>query len=115
MLTLPGNYKIEVKQGQTLYKVWTWTAGGVAVNLTGYLGAKMMVRGVNGNLLLTCNLGAEITLGGIAGTVTLNVADDVILSLPVGDHKYDIRLTNSAGQDFYFLEGDCSIDVSYTS
>ena len=92
---------LEARQGDTFVYTFTWTAGGSPVNLTGCQ-ASMQVRPNYGrpalitlsSQSLTAN-GSGLTLGGTAGTVTVNISATDAQTLQSG--VYDIEVLMADG------------------
>jgi hypothetical protein len=47
----------------------------------------------------------EITLGGTAGTISLQLTDAQTDTIPAGTAVYDLRMTNPSGASTKLLEG----------
>lgn len=98
-VAIAGTYNIIADQGATFNRVVTYNdSNGVPVNLTGYT-AKMQIRPTPGASELAVELSTvngRITLGGSAGTVTLNVAA-ADMEFSAGQYAYDLELTSGSG------------------
>jgi hypothetical protein len=93
----------------------TWKIDNVAVNLTGYtarLQARIDVDETETILSLTT--GAGITLGGAAGTITLNQTATQTALLPKGEYVYDLELQSSGGIVTRLLQGELNISAEVT-
>ncbi len=92
-----GNYNIVCDQGSTLTRVLTWkNSNGTAVDLTNYT-ARMQVRtnyASNTALLSLTTENGGITLGGVAGTITL-VATATATAALAAD-TYDLEMITGA-------------------
>ena len=87
----------------------------VAVNLTGYtarLQARIDVDETDTILSLTT--GAGITLGGAAGTITLDQTAGQTAVLPKGEYVYDLELQSSGGVVTRLLQGELNISAEVT-
>jgi len=96
-MALAGAYDIIIDQGATYSQVITWKdSAGTPVSLVGYT-ARMQVRGIPSSSDIVIELTTEngrITLGGVAGTVTLTIAASDTAALAAGSMKYDLELVN---------------------
>lgn len=99
-MTAPaGIYDIVADQGATFQRVLTWKdSNGAAVNLTGY-SARMQVRRrpSDGEPLVSLTTqNGRITLGGAAGTITLDCPASE-MDFVDGDWVYDLELESGSG------------------
>jgi hypothetical protein len=93
----------------------TWKIDNVAVNLTGYtarLQARIDVDETDTILSLTT--GAGITLGGAAGTISLDQTATQTALLPKGEYVYDLELQSSGGIVTRLLQGELNISAEVT-
>ena len=94
-----GVYNILADQGATFTRTITWTnTAGSPVNLTGYT-ARMSLRVTYTDSTVALSLTTEngrITLGGVAGTITLNVDATTMAALSAKSYVYDLELVNGA-------------------
>ena len=106
MNLIPGDSPFTIYKGQTLRRVLTWTAGGVAVNLTGYTAALKARKGISSDpeINLTTENGG-ITLGGALGTITLYMSATATAALDFGDAVYDLKLIDGTGDANYLVSG----------
>lgn len=90
-----GLYNIIADQGATLSRTVTWKDSAKrAINITGYT-ARMHVRAEVESASTILELTTEnnrITLGGAAGTITLNVSASTMAGLTAGKYVYDLEL-----------------------
>ena len=96
-MSTAGQWNFTADQGATLSKVITYkTSAGTPIDLTGY-SARMMLRDrvSSSTVVLELTTGnGRISLGGVAGTVTLNVlATDMTFS---GTYVYDLELVSGS-------------------
>ena len=118
MMQDPGRYDMTIWQGATFQRVFTWRVGTPAanVNLTGYT-ARMQLRissdAATPALEATTENG-RITLGGAAGTVTLDLPATVTAALPANQYAYDLELVSGSGQVTRLLEGFATVDAEVT-
>lgn len=96
---MAGVHNFICEQGATFSRVITYQGSdGVAVNLTGYT-ARMQVRTDHESATTLLSLTTEnggITLGGVAGTVTLLATATQTAALDAGERVYDIELVNGS-------------------
>jgi len=112
---MAGEYNFTIEQGATFNLLMTWKIDNVAVNLTGYtarLQARIDVDETETILSLTT--GAGITLGGAAGTITLNQTATQTALLPKGEYVYDLELQSSGGIVTRLLQGELNISAEVT-
>jgi hypothetical protein len=112
---MAGEYNFTIEQGATFNLLMTWKIDNVAVNLTGYtarLQARIDVDETETILSLTT--GAGITLGGVAGTITLNQSAAQTAVLPKGSYVYDLELQSSGGIVTRLLQGELNISAEVT-
>ena len=96
-----GIWNALCEQGATFRRVLTWKdADGVAQNLTGYT-ARMQVRDTvddtAGAVLSLTTENGRISLGGVAGTVTLLVDATTTAALTPEQYVYDLEVVSSTG------------------
>ena len=111
----PAFYTIACYQGATFNKVFTWEVDAVPVNLTGYT-ARMQVRSTkdSATTIVSLTTGSGITLGGAAGTITLDLSATATAALPSGVYLYDLELVSGGGQVTRLLEGKFTISAEVT-
>lgn len=107
-----------IKQGATFSQILTWYSDKnktTPVNLTGYT-ARMQIRNNIEDAspivdMTTAN--SKITLGGAAGTITLNIPATETSALTPGSAVYDLELVNGATV-IRLLEGSLEITREVT-
>lgn len=112
---MAGSYNFTIEQGATFNLLMTWKIDNVPVNLTGYtarLQARIDVDETETILSLTT--GAGITLGGAAGTITLDQTATQTAVLPKGEYVYDLELQSSGGVVTRLLQGELNISAEVT-
>jgi hypothetical protein len=112
---MAGEYNFTIEQGATFNLLMTWKIDNVAVNLTGYtarLQARIDVDETDTILSLTT--GAGITLGGAAGTISLDQTATQTALLPKGEYVYDLELQSSGGTVTRLLQGELNISAEVT-
>lgn len=95
MTTNPGKYIMRVYRGATFRKVITWKdESNTIVNVTGFKARLHMRETVESSapfLTLTTENGG-ITLGGAAGTITLQASATATAALTVLEGVYDLEM-----------------------
>jgi len=112
---MAGSYDFTIEQGATFNLLMTWKIDNIAVNLSGYtarLQARIDVDEVDTILSLTT--GSGITLGGAAGTITLDQSASQTAVLPKGEYVYDLELQSSSGVVTRLLQGELNISAEVT-
>lgn len=107
MSTIPGQYDILAPQGATFSEVYTYKVNGSLVNLTSYT-ARMQVRKTPSSDTKLLDLTTEnggITLGGVAGTITVGASATTMAGIAGGKYRYDLEVVSSGGVVTRLLEG----------
>lgn len=113
-----GQVDITIEQGADLDLVITWTdSEGEPIDLTGAT-ARMQVRRTHADAAKLLDIPAaegSITLGGVAGTITINVpaADTEGLPAPV-KAVYDLEIVEAGGAVRRVVEGFARITPEVT-
>lgn len=122
MSTTPGAYNIGIYQNATLNLVFIWSTGGACctgtttppvgqaptlVNLTGYTATMQFRNYYTGPLLFDAS--SYITLGGVAGTITLDIPASVTSAFTWLSAVYDLLLTDSSGNVTPLLAGNVTV------
>ena len=115
--SIAGTYNITCNQGATLQRTLTWTDPAKnPINLTGYT-ARMQVRDTAASSSVILELttsNTRITLGGTAGTVSLNVAANVTANLVPGLYVYDLEVVSGGGEVTRLVEGNFNVKAEVT-
>lgn len=118
MMQDPGRYDMTIWQGATFQRVFTWRVGTPAanVNLTGYTARMQLRTAANAAtpVLEATTENGRITLGGAAGTITLNLSATVTAALPANQYAYDLELVSGSGQVTRLIEGFTTVDAEVT-
>lgn len=116
-MTDPGRYHLNVYQGATFDKTFTWKdSDGNLVNLTGYT-ARAMVREDIDDVepVMEFNTGGGgITLGGALGTIRLQVSATDTASLTWDEGLWDLELVSAGGVVTRLLEGPATLHREVT-
>ena len=112
---MAGQYNFTIEQGATFNLLMTWRIDNVAVNLTGYI-ARLQARidVDETDTILSLTTGAGITLGGAAGTISLDQTATQTAVLPKGEYVYDLELQSSGGIVTRLLQGELNISAEVT-
>lgn len=108
-----GRFNFTINKGSTFNYVATLysdESATTAINLSGYT-ARMQIRKKKDDTLIdeltTENSG--ITLGGSAGTITLNISSSNTTSMTAQQGVYDIEIISGSGQVTRILQGYVNI------
>lgn len=111
-----GTLDFTIEQGATFNLLLTWKINTVPVNLTGYtarLAARVDVEDTEVILSLTTANGG-ITLGGSAGTISLDQTATQTTLLPAGTYVYDLELIASNSTVTRLVQGELLISPEVT-
>ena len=111
-----GTLNFTIEQGATFNLLLTWEINNVAVNLTGYtarLQARVDVEDTETILTLTTANGG-ITLGGAAGTISLDQTATQTTLLPAGTYVYDLELIAANATVTRLVQGELAISAEVT-
>jgi hypothetical protein len=112
-----GNYSFCIDQNATFLRIFTWFAGSCCgavgsqpapVDLTGYR-ANMQIRPFPLSSTILYDASANITLGGIAGTITLLIPPLNTAGFTWWTGVYDLLLTDPYGVVTRLLSGSVSV------
>ena len=119
-----GTYDLCISQGATYAKVFTWIAyptpdspvGSVPtpVDLTGYTAA-MQIRAFPLATGVLYDASPNLTLGGVAGTISLSIPAATTEGFTWWSGVYDLLLTNPSGNVTRFLSGSVTVSPGVTS
>jgi len=112
-----GTYNFTIEQGATFKRIMTWKdSNGNPINLTGYT-ARMQVRTAKDspNVILTLDTDTNggITLGGVSGTITIEISASKTASLDFKTAVYDLELEKD-GSVVRLLEGSVTLSKEVT-
>ncbi len=117
MTISPGQYDITIYQGATYNQQFTWKdQANNPINLTGY-SARMMARSsidASSPFINLTNTNGGITLGGAAGTITLNMSDSQTALLSSINGVYDLELVDGAAKVTRLLQGNIVVSPEVT-
>jgi hypothetical protein len=111
-----GTLNFTIEQGATYNLLLTWEIDSVPVNITNWtarLAARVDVEDTEVILSLTTSNGG-ITLGGAAGTISLNQTATQTALLPAGTYVYDLELISAVGAVTRLVQGELNISPEVT-
>ena len=111
-----GTLNFTIEQGATFNLLLTWEIDSVPVNITNWtarLAARVDVEDTEVILSLTTSNGG-ITLGGAAGTISLNQTATQTALLPAGTYVYDLELVSAVGAVTRLVQGELNISPEVT-
>jgi len=111
-----GTLDFTIEQGATFNLLLTWKIDGTPVNITNWtarLAARVDVEDSEVILSLTTSNGG-ITLGGAAGTISLNQTATQTAVLPAGTYVYDLELISAVGVVTRLVQGELDISPEVT-
>jgi hypothetical protein len=111
-----GTLDFTIEQGATFNLLLTWKINDTLVNLTGYtarLSARVDVEDTEVILSLT-TVNGGITLGGAAGTISLNQTATQTTILPAGTYVYDLELIAANATVTRLVQGELLISPEVT-
>jgi hypothetical protein len=112
----PGSLDFLMPKGSTFSRTLTWKVSGSAVNLTNYT-ARMQARTshISGTAVLTLTTeNGKITLGGAAGTITLNLTATETAAITQQSLAYDLELVSAGGVVTRLVEGQIVLTPEVT-
>lgn len=110
-----GTLDFTIEQGATFNLLLTWKIDGTPVNLTNWtarLQARVDVDDTE--VVLSLTTGAGITLGGAAGTISLDQSATQTAILPAGNYIYDLELISGASAVTRLVQGELNISPEVT-
>jgi hypothetical protein len=116
MTVITAPYNITINQGSTFRVVLTWKdASDNAINLTGY-SARMQGRRTveSSTTIFSLTSGSGITLGGAAGTITIELSATATAALTPSSGVYDLELVSGAGDVTRLIEGSFTVKSEVT-
>ena len=111
-----GTLNFTIEQGATFNLLLTWEIDSVPVNITNWtarLQARVDVEDSEVILSLTTSNGG-ITLGGAAGTISLDQTATQTTLLPAGTYVYDLELISAVGAVTRVVQGELNISAEVT-
>lgn len=112
----PGKYNFICPQGATFSKQLSYLIDSVPVNLTGYT-ARMQVREKPSSPSTVLNLTTEnggIELGGLAGSILIDISASTTTSIIPKSYVYDLELQSAGGFVIRLIEGTFNVTPEVT-
>lgn len=112
----PGSLDFLMPKGSTFSRTLTWKVSGSPVNLTGYT-ARMMARTSHISETIVLDMttsNGKISLGGTAGTITLNLSATETAAITATSLSYDLELVSAGGVVTRLVEGQIVLTPEVT-
>lgn len=110
-------YDLSIDQGATFQLLITWNdPSGTPINLTGYT-ARMQIRPTQPSSTIVLELTTEnggITLGGLAGTISLFASATATAAITADSGVYDLELASAGGIVTRLLQGSVTFNPEVT-
>lgn len=102
--------QLDIFQGSTFTKSFTWSVNGTPVNLTGAT-AKFQIKTSASDTtpLLELTEASGIVLGGSTGVIEVKLTDEQTASLPCGNKVHGMKVYFPSGDDRALFQGMVSI------
>ena len=101
-----GKLDIVVEEGADFFLHLTWLDNsGSAIDLTGYSAAMKIKEAVGGALIDDLTSSLEITLGGSAGTIQVDIGGSVTAAYDFDWGVYDLWVDDGSGVVTWIVEG----------
>lgn len=115
---MPGRYNMVVPIGATFERSLTWytdDAETLPRDLTGW-SARLQVRktAAASGTLLALTSASGITLGGVAGTIAIEIAAATTAGIPPGTYRYDLEMVDPSGKVRRLMEGTIQFTYEVT-
>lgn len=99
-------FDLEIEQGEDYSIVFTYKIDGVAVDLTSYTAAlKAKVNYDDTAAVISLANGSGLTLGGVAGTITVAIAGTSTAGYSFDEAFYDLKITSGSSVSSYVAWG----------
>jgi hypothetical protein len=97
-------------RGLTVHKVAIMkNDDGTPMNISSYNAGEFRVYNSNNTTIISCTIvNGKLALGGITGTITIDITSVETMALPLGKYPYYLRITSPAGTGQSF-SGDITI------
>lgn len=108
-------YPIFIKQGATFQITVTWKIGGTLVDITNYT-ARLQARTsiIATSTFISLTDGSGLVLGGVAGTIIINLTAAQTAAITETIGVYDLELQSPAGVVTRLLQGSVTINQEVT-
>jgi hypothetical protein len=97
-------------RGLTVHKICIMqNDDGTPIDLSSYTAGEFLVKDSNNSVIISCTvLNGKLTLGGVLGTITIDMTAIETAALPLGKHPHSLRITSPSGVGQSF-SGDITI------
>ena len=111
-----GEYNIKTPRGATFQRQLTWKSNDTPIDITGY-SARFTVkkRQKDAQVVVALNEASGITLGGVAGTILVEIDATTMQSLDVLEYVYDLEMESASGFITRLVEGTFEVTRGVTS
>jgi hypothetical protein len=119
-----GTYNLCINQGATFTRIFVWTAGQCGcgtvgassgpMDLTGFTAA-LQIRQFQLSTTVLYDASSNITLGGVAGTITLVIPAANTETFTWWQGVYDLLLTSAAGVATRLLMGSVTVSPAVST
>ena len=113
---MAGKLDIVIEQGADFERQLVWQqADGTPYDLTGYT-ARMQAREtkLSDTVLLSITVGAGLTLGGVAGTIDIELTAAQTQALEFTTGFWDLELVSGTGKVYRLVEGVVTLSQEVT-
>ena len=124
-MSSPGNFNLSIYQGQTFNLTFIWSTTNCCgpnppvgattgpVDLTGYTATLQICQYAGGNLLYDAS--ADLTLGGVNGTIDLSIPSSATEGFNWWNAVYDLMVADSSGNVTSLLTGKVKVTPSVST
>ncbi|MEG2265730.1 MAG: hypothetical protein RSA84_09370 [Acinetobacter sp.] len=113
---MAAKFRIKIDQGATYRKPFTWKAGGVPVDLTGYT-ARMHIRTEIDSDIVLHELTTEndgIQINPLLGEISIHIPHGITSAFNFETAVYDLELVDPTDEVIRFIEGDVLLSREVT-
>lgn len=101
-----------IEQNASFSVLLTWLdSAGVPINVTGY-SATLTAKDATGTIILTWTEALEITLGGTAGTISIDIDDSITNTYTFDELTYCLVLVDTVSFATRLLKGTMFLDAT---
>jgi len=110
-----ARYNFTIEQGATFRNIFTLKdENGDLIDLTGSTAILQARKNLSESPIIDLSVGSGITMGGTAGTITVELTDTATTALTEKEMIYDMKLTTAGAEKNRIIEGTIllSLEVS---
>ena len=108
-----GKYDLEIAQGADFNIQLTWKDDNdVLIDLTGYSARMKLKNKIGGTIEIDC--GSYITLGGVNGTIDIDIPASITETITFEQGVYDLELVSSGGNVYRIMQGKANVSFEVT-